>query len=71
VYASGDPVVQKLVDAFREVYGPSARAMPVKEFDVLGQAAELVDGCEVEMDLAGLPDDLAAWADDAEFTEDD
>jgi hypothetical protein len=32
VYLSGDPDVPGLVDAARKVYGPSARAMPVKEF---------------------------------------
>jgi hypothetical protein len=32
VYLSGDPDLPGLVDAARKVYGPSARAMPVKEF---------------------------------------
>lgn len=41
VYMSGDPDVREEVDAFREVYGPSARAMPVKELDLLADVRDL------------------------------
>ena len=71
VFMSNDPDIPGLVDAFREVYGPSVRAMPSRDLDLLADVRDLVNGCEVEGDLAGLPDDLAEWADSAEFTEDD
>jgi hypothetical protein len=35
VYSSSDPDVQELVQAARDAFGPSARAMPVKEFRAL------------------------------------
>jgi hypothetical protein len=38
VYLSGDPEVDELVEAAREVYGPSARAMLLEEFTALSQA---------------------------------
>lgn len=66
-----DLEIHELVDAMREVYGPSARAMRTEELDVLSQARDVVNACEAEMDLAGLPDELAEWADVAKFTEDD
>ncbi len=39
VYLSGDPDVQELVEAARNVYGPTARAMPVDEFKKLAGGA--------------------------------
>jgi hypothetical protein len=66
-----DPEIQELVAAFRKAWGPSARAMRTEEFALLADVRDVADACEVEADIAGLPDDLGAWADGAEFTEDD
>jgi hypothetical protein len=39
VYLDGDPEISGLVEAVREVYGPSARAMPLDEFKKLAEGA--------------------------------
>lgn len=71
VYGSNDPDITVLVDAMRKQFGPSARAMRIEELALLAEVRDVANACEVETDLAGLPDDLDAWADDAGFTEDD